>query len=323
MRSRLALAIWFVALVPLCAQDDDEPLKPSQIAEVRRLIRALDADDFEDREAAAHQLWLLGPRTIPVLEDAAKDPSPEVRFRVAALLKTIRRLPMRASIEAFCALPDDQIDVEQGMWLMARILNPRVRQADLTRQLDEIAAKVRAKLGKDVDPKSTDPEQVVTALREVMFNELKFNTNKEDYDNPDNASPERVLATRKGRPVLVSHMVVAVARRLEVPIVGLPVSGMYCVKYDGARAPKGFSQDDIVFYPHENGRVLSREDRLKIFPNHDPDKLVPPATSRQALVRMLSNLTSLLDHAGADRADELQMANEMLQLLQRNEAESP
>jgi regulator of sirC expression with transglutaminase-like and TPR domain len=202
------------------------------------------------------------------------------------------------------------------MWLISRIGNPKLRLQDLSRQYDAIAIQVRAKLGKEIDPATADPQIVVTALREVIFEDLEFNTNHEDYDNPDNCSPERVLATRKGRPIFVSHVVIAVARRLKVPIVGLPVSGMYTVKYDGARAPKGFPRRDIVFYPHEGGRVLSTEDRLKLFPSHDPDELVPPDSNREVLIRMLNNLTTVLDHQ-ADRGEELQLANELLEGLQR------
>lgn len=313
----LLLAYLALALPPLCAQDGDEaePLTPQLTAEIRRHIGDLDADSFEARETAQRQLWLIGPRTIPFLEAAAQAGSPEVRFRAAALLRSIHRGPIKTAIEAYCAQGDETLDLEQGMWLMSRIGNPQIRRRDLARQYDDIAGKVREKLGKEVDPAKAAPQHVVSALRQVIFDDLKFNTNKEDYDNPDNCSPERVLATRKGRPIFVSHVVIAVARRLNVPIVGLPVSGMYSVKYDGAQAPKGFPREDIVFYPHDGGRVLSREDRVKLFRSDDPDELVPPDSNREVLIRMLGNLTSVLDHQ-PDHDEQLQLANELLQRLQ-------
>jgi regulator of sirC expression with transglutaminase-like and TPR domain len=295
--------------------DDGEPT-PQLIAEIRRHIRDLDADSFEAREAAQRQLWLIGPRTMPFLEEAAQSGSPEVRFRADALLRSIHRGPIKTAIETFCSQADEAIDLEQGMWLMSRIGNPKVRRQDLDRQYDEIAAQVREKLGKEVDPATAHPKVAVMALRTVIFEDLRFNTNKDDYDNPDNCFPERVLATRMGRPIFVSHVVVAVAKRLKIPIVGLPVSGMYCVKYDGAKAPKDFPREDIVFYPHDEGRVLSREEFPKLLGVAAFDSLPTPATPRQALVRMLSNLTSVLDHQ-PDRAEELQLANEMLQRLKR------
>jgi hypothetical protein len=239
-----------------------------------------------------------------------------VRFRADALLRSIQRGPLKTAIEAYCSQAEETLDLEQGMWLISRIRNPKLRKQDLDRQYDEIAAQVRDKLGKEVDPAKADPQRVVAALREVMFEDLKFNTNQEDYDNPDNCFPERVLATRMGRPIFVSHVVIAVAQRLNVPIVGLPVSGMYSVKYDGAKAPKGFPREDIVFYPHDEGRVLAPDEFPKLFSVAGPHGLPKPSTPRLALVRMLNNLTTVLDH-DADRAEELQLANEMLQRLKR------
>lgn len=299
---------------------EQDEVTPQLAAEIRRHLRDLDADSFEARENASRQLWLIGPRTIPLLEEAAKAGSPEVRFRAEVLLRSIHRGPVKTAIEAFCSQPDETLDVEQGMWLISRIGNPKARRQDFERRYDEIAAQVRKKLGKEVDPATADPQLVVTALRQVIFEDLKFNTNKEDYENPDNCFPDRVLATGKGRPIFVAHVVVAVARRLKVPIVGLPVSGMYSVKYDGARSPKGFPQEDIVFYPHDGGRVLSPADLKKLFGVSDPADLAPPATARQALIRMLGNVTSVLDHQ-PDRAEEMQLANEMLQRLQLGSGE--
>lgn len=301
--------------MPLLAEEL-EGTKPTAelIAEIRRHIGQLDADRFADREAAMQQLWLIGPAAAPLLEQAAQESNPELRYRAETLLRSIHRGPLRLAIDAFAAQPNETLDVEQGMWLIARILNPQVSRRKLDQQLDEIAELVRVKLGKDVDPTTIAPQKSVAALREVLFDDLKFAGNRDDYQNPDNSSLERVLATRKGLPILLAHVTVAVARRLDLPIVGLPVSGMYTVKYDGWRAPKGFPKRDIFFHPYEGGRVLSREDRAKLFPSEDPEVLVPPGTSREVLIRMLSNLTSSLDHK-PERAEQLQLATEMLQQL--------
>lgn len=162
----------------LAAQETDEAeLTPQAIADIRRHILDLDADSFEDREGVQRQLWLIGPRTVPFLEEAVQGGSAEVRFRADALLRSIQRGPLKTAIETFCAQPDEMIDLEQGMWLISRIDNPKLKLEDLTRHYDEIAAQVREKLGKEIDPAKADPEVVVDALRQVIFEELKFNSN--------------------------------------------------------------------------------------------------------------------------------------------------
>jgi hypothetical protein len=319
-RAILCIALLLVGCVHLImgsvviAQAPLEPLTAAAIAEVEQLVRDLDSDTFAIRERASQRLRQMDERIVPYLEAVSESASPEVRMRVAALLKQTRTDPL----ETFCALPDTQLDEETGMFFIAQILNPKLKKADLQRQLDEIAAKVReqlvAKLGKDFKPAQIEPQRAVATLRKVIFEDLKFRGNKEDYDNPDNCSLERVLATRKGLPLTLSRIVVMVARRVDIPIVGIPASGRYIVKYDGLQAPQGFSQDDIYFHPFEDGKLLSREERLMLFPSHDPDTMVPPDNIRAMLTRALNNLSSDLDH-DPTRSAQLTRANQMLEWL--------
>lgn len=306
-----------LTLTPAWAQSPDQPLAPlapAAIAEIRKLVADLDSDVFVTRERASQALQRLDERVIPFLEEATASPSAEVRMRAAALLKVLRIDPL----DAFCALPESKLDVELGMFLIAQIIDPKVKQADLTRQLDEIANKVRAKLGKDVKPAAADPQVVVTALRQVIFEDLKFTGNTEAYRHIDNCSLERVLATRKGLPITLSRLVMLVARRLAVPIVGVPASGQYLVRYDGAQAPAGFTKDDIYFHPFLGGKVLSREDRQMMYPNHNPDVMVPPDTNRAALIRMLNNVETALEGDGT-QAEKLTRAQRMMELLQSHQ----
>lgn len=297
-------------LSAVCAQVPVVPLTATEVAEIKQYVRDLDSEEFAVRERASHRLRQLDERVVPFLEVAAGSTSPEVRMRATSLLKLMRVDPL----EAFCAQRDEQLDVEQGMVFIAQILDPKVKPADIKRQLDEIAAKVREKLGKDFSPTKTDPQVAVNALRTVIFDDLKFDGNKDDYNNPENCSIAKILETKKGKPITLSRFVILVAKRLEIPIVGVPASGRYLVKYDGQQAPAGFSQADIYFSPFEGGKILSREDRQMAYPGHDPDVMVTPDGNRAVLERSLRNLTADLDH-DATNAAKLTRAVYMLELL--------
>ena len=309
LRVRFVAAVLFaivaVAAGSLFAQT---PIPEPEMAD---LIGQLDANDYAAREAASLRLVELGPLAIPALEAVLKHPSEEVRFRAAAILERQKIEPLlrlREDLAAYAALPEEQLDVEQGMFLLSRILDPQVKRENLTRQLDEIAAKVRERLGKDADPAKADPQQAVEALRQVLFSDYGFGGNEEDYQNPDNCSLARILETKKGRPIFVCHLMIAVARRLEIPIVGLPVSGQYIVKYDGSQAPAGFKTDDIFIHAYDKGRILSREDRRREYSEYDPDRMIPPGTNREIFDRMINNLETTLasrQEAGDSQRREL------------------
>jgi hypothetical protein len=263
---------------------------------VERLIKELDAESYAVREAASQELAEIGEEAIPAMEAAQTHESAEVRFRAATLLGKLKMGPilkLRRQLAEY-AQSGKELDVEQGMFLLSVILDEKVKKADLTRQLDDIAAKVREKLGKDVNPAKAEPAKAVEALRQVLFTDLGIGPNEEDYENANNCSLAKLLETKKGMPIFVSHLMIAVARRLEIPIVGLPVTGKYIVKYDGSRAPAGFAKEDIYIHAYDRGRILTREDRQKEYPGHDPDIMVPPGTSRETMSRMLANMERTL-----------------------------
>jgi regulator of sirC expression with transglutaminase-like and TPR domain len=288
--------------------------------EIARLIAQLDADNFDDRERATRELRALGIAALPALEDATSHRSLEVRWRARSLLESMTAGVRLREFTEFAMLPDDRLDDEHGMWLIARILDPAVKKAELVRQLDELAVKLRAGLSKDKPPSQADPQAVVAAVQKVLFEDAGFNGNKSDYGNPANSSLARVLETKKGLPILLSHVVVSVCRRLEIPIVGVPASGRYIVKYDGTKSPAGFPADDIYLNPFDSGKILSREERAELYPEHDPDVMVPPGTSRAVLIRMLANLISSLEER--DEPEKLRQATELQELLKAHGAEA-
>ena len=305
---RVSVVMIGLQLVAASLMADEPPAsdgaaeKPSP-KEIALLIEQLGAPQFEERETATRQLLKLGAAAREELVRAKSSESAEVRSRAAAILKLIDKPPSVEDFKALAAQPDDKLDLEQGMWLIARIVDPGVKRDELTKPLDALAAKVRVRLGKDVIPKTANPQQVVAALRGVLFDDEKFTGNIDDYGNPDNSSLARVMVTRKGLPITLSHVVVAVGERLEVPLVGVPTPGRYIVKYEGRRAPAGFPREDIFLNPFDEGKVLSRDDRRQMFPGFDPDAFPDPSTGRLVLLRMLSNLeTHLFNRDEIDRA---------------------
>jgi regulator of sirC expression with transglutaminase-like and TPR domain len=276
---------------------------------IARLIAQLDADTFEVRERASRELAEIGRPALPALEAARTHKSPEVRGRAKAIIDSLTSGLRRREFTEFASQPDETLDLEHGMWLISRILHPEVKKQDLSKQLDALAGKVRERLGKGIEPATADPAQLVAALREELFVEQGFTGNTADYRNPDNSSLARVLATRKGLPILLSHVTVAVGRRLRAPIVPLGLDGTYIVKYDGSRSPAGFAKDDIFLHPFYQGRLIARENIDIELPGKDALN-EPPDDARTALVRMLQNMINHLaereEHEKLEQAQELQ-----------------
>jgi regulator of sirC expression with transglutaminase-like and TPR domain len=234
---------------------------------------------------------------VPALLLVKESESGEQRRRAERIVADIQHRDIRAGLVALAAQENDaDMDVEEGMWLIARILDPLIDRAELVQPLDAMAAQVRAQLGA-VDPKAVAPAVFVTTLINVLKTENGFRGNVEDYANPDNSSLKRVLATKKGLPILLSHIALAVAERLEVPLVGLGIPGQYMMKYD---VPG--EQADIVINPFVDWEVLTPGEAIARIPGSHPEKYLQPMLHRATLERMLNNLASHL--AGKGKSNE-------------------
>lgn len=310
--SLMGIGVFALMCCMTCVRADEPPAPDA--TQITKLIEQLGAPGFQNREDALKALRQIGQTAHEQLHEARNHKSAEVRSRVAILLRHLDVLPMKDAFQAFAKQPDDKLNLEEGMWLISRIVNRNAQRQPMERQLDALANAVRKKLGEGISPKTVDPERLVTVIRQVLFEDEKFGGNDEDYSNPDNSSLERVLQTKKGLPILLSHVVITVARRLDVPIVGLPTPGRYIVKYDSRKTPPGFSRKDIFIDPYGQGRVLSYDDRQDLFGSSVDH--IAPQSARDDLLRMLNNIETHL--FGRDETDKAYLAVEFRLALQEH-----
>jgi len=293
-----------ILLATLCSAGPAAGHEPAKVnatpQQMAQLIRQLNNESFRVREAAQGRLLTIGRPALPALRTAAGSKAPEVRLRARAIVATLQQEMFERAFTRLANQTDDaKIDLDEGMWLIAMLVDPAADREKIDKQLDALAARVQARLGKDVDAKTADPQKVVAALRQVIFIEEKFNGNTANYDHPDNSSIDKVLASKKGLPILLSHVVVSVAERIGAPLAGIPIPGRYMVKYDGRRAPGGFAKQDIIINAFEGGRVMSKEDMRKTL-GEGPSVVsyLTPSTHRATLVRMLTNLRADFEAQG-------------------------
>ncbi|MFO0902710.1 MAG: transglutaminase-like domain-containing protein [Pirellulales bacterium] len=298
------------------AQDFPAQAAPAREQEVQRWIEQLDADSFSQRERATRSLQQVGTAAEEQLLEALRSPSPEVRRRAAYVLRDSHWRRLHGDIVDFAARPDERLDVEHGMWLVARILDPSVKQRDLQQQLNALADRVRAKFPADMPPRKAPPRRAMEAIRDVLFVELHFHGATQNYQDPRNSSLACVLQRKEGLPILLSNVVVAVGARLGLPLEGLATPGRYLVKYQ-VGATDDQPQEEIVMDAFDGGKILSSQDLTSLFPGFDSDDLLLPASPRQTLVRMLNNLETHLYHAGDGPRAEL--AVYFRTLLERDE----
>jgi regulator of sirC expression with transglutaminase-like and TPR domain len=145
--------------------------------------------------------------------------------------------------------------------------------------------------------RSNSTEALLAHLHDVLFEEAGFVGNVEDYYNPLNSYAPAVVQSRRGLPITLSLIYKVVAERVGLDVVGVnaPLHFMAAVR-DGEKR--------LLVDPFFGGRALSEEEALSRLeeiagaPVPRTDDMLPVATHRQWIMRMLQNLINVFAHVG-------------------------
>jgi regulator of sirC expression with transglutaminase-like and TPR domain len=185
---------------------------------------------------------------------------------------------------------DEDIPLLWAALVIARDEYPDLDMAACEEKLAEFSA--RMQLGQLPD---TDPVKAVRALNDLMFDELGFTGNQQDYYDPRNSYLNDVLERRLGIPISLAVIQLDIAQRVGLQMRGVSFPGHFLVSLpvDGGL---------LVLDPYHRGRsVDASELKLRAKP-HIGDKelkddqlsqLLTPASNRAILTRMLRNLKAL------------------------------
>ena len=198
-------------------------------------------------------------------------------------------------------------DLFEGALLVSLLVDPGEDLDAARRAVAALAERVRR------DP----AEDRLDALRRVLFDEEDFRGDRESYDDPSNSSVARVLARRRGMPITLSIVTIAVGRLAGVALEGIGLPGHFVV---GGPALSGRYLD-----PFDGGTVGEPEqlaERLgEIFraPVALGDDALRPDSPGEILARVLLNLRRSWEKR--HRWEEALAALDLADLLEAPEAD--
>ncbi|MEZ5558266.1 MAG: transglutaminase-like domain-containing protein [Pseudomonadales bacterium] len=170
---------------------------------------------------------------------------------------------LEAAIRRFAAAPSaDELD---AALLVSRTLDPDIDEAGVRGRVAEICSAC------------TDPHAPWQLLAE-----LDFRGDADDYDALDNSRIERVLERRRGIPITLGVLLIAVARQLGGAAQGINFPGHFLVRVGGQLV------DPFLMAPVSAEQCLSRLPAAeRTLPR---DQLFAPAGTVAVALRMLNNL---------------------------------
>jgi regulator of sirC expression with transglutaminase-like and TPR domain len=210
---------------------------------------------------------------------------------------TLERNKARTRFAEILTLPDEEIDLAEATLCIAAEEYPRVDVSLYLERLNDFAERAGERIGGN----PSGPGQIIQALNETIFDELGFHGNREHYYDPRNSYLNEVIDRRIGIPITLCVVYIDVARRVGFAVEGVNLPGHFIAKH---AAESG----DIYIDAFNNGRLLGvagcdellrtvTGGRAELSAEH-----LAPATTRQILARMLSNLLSIYSKGDHRRA---------------------
>ena len=181
--------------------------------------------------------------------------------------------------------PETALDLGRAALAIARSEYPQLDAAAYLARIDAMASEV----GEHLNSEEGGPHRSIAALNYVLFQRVGFRGNREDYFDAKNSFLNEVIERRRGIPITLSVLYMEVARRIDLPLLGVGFPGHFLVKYLD-------DDQEIVIDPFEGGDIKTRDslERLLFGLYGKSVALIPDllaaVTKRQILRRMLNNL---------------------------------
>ena len=253
------------------------------------LISLLADDDPQVFKAIRDEILSHGPGVRHWLAPYALDDNPILRRRTHDIVSHFDRAENDTLFHAFCLNNGEDLDLEQGAWLLARTVHPEINIEAYRAVLDNFAHELMMRLDF-----GAEPEGIVAGINNYLFHIQHFIGNEEDYYDPANSYLNCVIDNRTGNPLSLCLVYLSVCKRLGLPITGIGLPGHFLCRFQNPR-------QELYIDAFNRGRVLSKTDCMKYLKQAGyefHDAFLLPASPRRILLRMCSNLHQVYQRNG-------------------------
>jgi regulator of sirC expression with transglutaminase-like and TPR domain len=198
---------------------------------------------------------------------------------------------IRAQFIEMVTRDEQKLELDRAALLIAAEEYPDLEINKYLDQLEGFAERARSRITPE-----TDPHARIAALNQLLFDELGFRGNAENYYDARNSFLNDVIDRRMGLPITLSLIFIEVAQRVGLEIQGVGMPGHFIVRYAGP-------ETELLIDPFNRGQILSVErcremveqmygSTIRFHPS-----FLNPVTKRQILSRILQNLKSIYARA--------------------------
>ncbi len=256
-------------------------------AQRNALISLLADDDPAVYQVVRQKLLSFGEAARDWLRPHLLSNEATLRRHAHEIIDRLDRQAADIQFLAFCLSKGEDLDAEEGSWLLARTRYPDVNPAGYQALLDSYAGDLLERIDF-----GAAPDQILATINRYFFEELSFSGNEQNYYEPDNSYLNRVVDRRLGNPVSLCLIFLFITRRLRLPVTGIGTQGPFICRFQT-------SKEELYIDVFNKGRLLTKGECLKFLPQASrgfQDGYLTPTTPRRTLLRLCSDLHQIYVH---------------------------
>ncbi|MFP4687700.1 MAG: transglutaminase family protein, partial [bacterium] len=218
---------------------------------ISALLTLLGDEDRYIAQTAEQKLLEIGPAAIPELRSRYEGQPLTTKVRLRDIINQLQPSDL---VDDFRCLGSEEnqhsLDLEKALFTIAQMGYPQLQTEIYQQRLDSLACSIGEEISRW---QVIDEHTVVETVVEIIFRKTGFRGDIKDYYNPQNCFINRVLERKTGSPILLTALVLLVARRLGLPFraIGMPAHCILSYPRDS---------EHIFIDPFYGGKILTRQD---------------------------------------------------------------
>lgn len=282
--------------------------------EVLALISLLDDPDDTIFIQVKEELFSLGEKAIPVLQDVWESSfefthekrSLLLQNRIENLIHSIQFNNITNELSKWVINDGSLLD---GALLIAKYQYPDLDVSKIKNQINLIKEDVQFRL-----KKTFSPNENIQTINKVFFDLYNYRGNTKNFHAPQNSFINDVIETKTGNPLSLCILYIIVGRMVGLPLYGINLPKHFIACYKS-------SETDVEFYlnPFSKGAVFNREDIidfLKQLKVESKQSFFQPCSNVNMIERCLVNLDYSYQKLGYE--NKLKEIRELMRVLDLN-----
>jgi regulator of sirC expression with transglutaminase-like and TPR domain len=262
---------------------------PATLSEKQKaaLISLLSDEDPAVYHAVRGKILSCGKAVTEWLRPHALSSDPALRRRAQEIIQHLARQTADDRFLRFCLTEGNDLNLEQGAWLLAQTQYPDINVEAYQALFDSYAGELLERI--DLRAEAT---QLLATFNEYIFDVLRFKGNEEHYYDPDNSYLNRVVDRRTGNPVNMCLVYLLLARRLRLPVAGISLPGHFICRFQS-------TTDEYYIDVFNRGKLWTKANCIQylLYRNFNVENdYLTPISPHGMLLRICTNLHQIYQH---------------------------